>query len=329
MANSSLINIDTPVSVIDASVFKMGPDQVLYKNEEVATVKELAPLVTGLKNLLDSYIKLQVRVADPDLLPDVGEMAYNYGVITGSDDYIYSACKDTTELFAAGFDPGPEGVVDNTCNLVSLKTLESLTGGDVFGDLNSWTADLPALESCNTYFSRGPLTTFISQMPNLKSGKYMFSVGLEFTSWENNISSLENGIEMFARNVKLNHFASTLQHLVNGNGMFSGCTSLGDYEGSLASLLEGKDMFISCVLTKQSVSNIAAGINYVADLSWETIDEDVKTKYELTQDGFKRLDLGMPAAVVSQITTEANIIVSRGWDLYINGTKYEPVPPNA
>lgn len=38
MANSPLINIDTPVSVIDASVFKMGPDQVLYKNEEVATV---------------------------------------------------------------------------------------------------------------------------------------------------------------------------------------------------------------------------------------------------------------------------------------------------
>lgn len=88
-------------------------------------------------------------------------------------------------------------------------------------------------------------------------------------------------------------------------------------------------MFNSCILTKQSVSNIAAGINYVADLSWETLDEEVKTKYELTQDGFKRLDIGVPAAVVPQITTEANIIVSRGWDLYINGVKYDPVPPNA
>lgn len=109
--------------------------------------------------------------------------------------------------------------------------------------------------------------------------------------------------------------------------MFKG-TNLEDFRSSLTSLLSGVDMF-DCGLSLQGITQIAQTINNVNYITWDDVAAlGLETECGLDESGFKRIDITLDSTITEdKWVKSAQLIASKGWTAYINGTKYEPQPP--
>lgn len=145
---------------------------------------------------MDDYIKLQTRVADIDLLPQVATMADGLN----HEKYGRAIYETNRSLEGAGYvitedTVGPITGYDNC--FLSLNELFARENEEVvFPGVKKWYVDLPRLVSCHTNFSNGPVDEFTGNLPNLKKGQGMFEAS-SIEEWDGVLSSLEYGKWMF------------------------------------------------------------------------------------------------------------------------------------
>ena len=136
----------------------------------------------------------------------------------------------------------------------------------------------------------------------------MFFECRNLTSFSSDLSSLTNGGNMFYNCTKLTSFNSDLSSLTEGRYMFDGCSNLTSFNSDLSSLTDGNYMFWACKLDTPSVQNIADTINTINGTIYIGIGNSTPNTAE---------------------TTAFNTIASKGWTVYVNGSKYTPTSPAA
>ena len=160
-------------------------------------------------NLPQDYPKLISRVRIPEgalfeLYDDWGNM-------------VYTNCSDRIV-------DGTERYVDN--NFITFEwPLDNLEIGDRM------------FKNCRN------LSTFVSEMPKLRSGKYMFDMAIR----------VDDDDDRKGGDMKI--FKSDTSSLENGSYMFYG-SGLVSFKGSLKSLTNGENMFVGCRLDEESFHHI-------------------------------------------------------------------------
>ena len=100
--------------------------------------------------------------------------------------------------------------------------------------------------------------------------------------------------------------------------MFDYCSELESFFSDLSSLTNGYNMFNYCKLDTASVQIIADTIKDVNGLTNDYIDI------------YKQIDIGIGNSEPNeQEKTAFNKMVSKGWTVYVNGSKYTPTSPAA
>jgi hypothetical protein len=150
---------------------------------------------------------------------------------------------------------------------------------------------------CNT------ITSFSSDLSSLTEADSMFNGCDNLESFDSDLPNLTNGREMFFYCEKLTSFNGDLSSLTDGYYMFGYCWNLTSFSSDLSSLTDGYRMFDSCKLDTASVQNIADTINTYNG----TISIGIKSSKPYEQE-----------------ETALNTIASKGWTVYVNGSKYTP-----
>ena len=196
------------------------------------------------------------------------------------------------------------------------KPMDALfLGADIFTQelkdikLVTFDSDLSSLTNGQMMFTYClKLTSFSSDLSSLTNGAGMFqNAGL--TSWNIDLPNLTNGESMFSYCYGLRSWNIDLSNLTNGAWMFGNSGALNSFHSNLSSLTNGEHMFYGCCLDTASVRNIADTINTFNGIIHIGIDN--WTPNEQEEEAF-------------------NIMVSRGWTVYVNNRyEYTPTSPAA
>ena len=177
-------------------------------------------------------------------------------------------------------------------------------------NLASFDSKLTNLENGEHMFAETKLTTFDIDTPCLKQAGKMFYGCSNLSSFTRDLSNLTNGNCMFQQCSNLTTFSSDLSSLENGVWMFVRCTNLTTFTGDLSSLTDGDNMFGNCKLNTESLMFIADTINTVSSHS--------------------RIHIGIGNATPTEEEVEyLNEIHEKGWQVYVNGSKYTPAQASA
>ena len=158
------------------------------------------------------------------------------------------------------------------------------------------------------------LSEFNSDLSSLRAGSVMFAMCSSLTSFSSDMPSLTNGEGMFI-GCHLTTFSSDLSSLKNGFSMFGGCP-LTSFSSDLPNLTNGSSMFYGCKLDTASVQNIADTIKNVSSLTDGSSPGDEVYRIII-------IDIGN-STPNDQEKTAFNTIVSKGWTVFVNGSKYTP-----
>ena len=193
-----------------------------------------------------------------------------------------------------------------------LTNLENGSNTFAGAKFTSFNVDLPSLTNGNLMFSNCVnLTSFDVDLSSLTNGNLMFNCCTNLTSFTSDLSSLTNGGVMFNSCDNLTAFTSDLSSLTSGQYMFDGCSKLTTFTSDLSSLMDGRDMFYDCKLNTESLMFIA-----------DTINDSVTDK--------PRINLGIGNTSPTEEEVEyLNEIHEKGWQVYVNGSKYTPAQASA
>ena len=182
----------------------------------------------------------------------------------------------------------------------------------------SWTQSLADLEESNvTPSSGGPFD------PPIDFGYGMFIYCSNLTKFESDLGSLKGGQGMFLLCTGLESFSVSLPKLADGTYMFAMCENLTSFKSNLPSLTHAGNMFQGCKLDTESVQNIANSINDVNDLP---TDQMVIPEYI----GIRTITMGIGNTTPNAKEEDSfNLMVSKGWTVYVNGSQYTPTSPAA
>ena len=206
----------------------------------------------------------------------------------------------------------------------SLTTFNVVLSSLIYGEsmfwgctnLESFTSDLSSLTNGSWMFYQCyGLTAFDSNLSSLTDGDNMFDTCTNLTTFNSDLSSLTEGGAMFFGCSNLESFTSDLSNLTDGDNMFEGCSKLKSFTSDLSSLTYGSYMFYGCSLDSASVKNIAETINDV---------RNIETDYWNTNKIFY-IGIGNTSPNTEEIEA-FNAIVSKGWQLFVNGSSDAYVP---
>ena len=197
-----------------------------------------------------------------------------------------------------------------TINDVKAVDPNYLTNDIVDG---AWTQSLADLEESNvTPSSSGPFE------PPIDYGYGMFAFYSNLTSFDSDLGSLKGGQGMFLLCMGLESFSVSLPKLTDGSYMFALCENLTSFKSNLPSLTHAPNMFNGCKLDTESVQNIANSINDVNDLP---TDQIVIPEYI----GIRTITIGIGNTTPNVKEEDSfNLMVSKGWTIYVNGSTYTP-----
>jgi hypothetical protein len=136
----------------------------------------------------------------------------------------------------------------------------------------------------------------------------MFTYCDALASFSSDLPNLTDGYHMFKDCSNLTSFNGDLSELTDGEQMFEGCSNLTTFSSNLSKLTEGYGMFYRCKLDTASVQNIADTINTYNGQIYISIGNDEPNEQE--EEAF-------------------NTMVSKGWVVYVDGSKYTPTSPAA
>lgn len=205
---------------------------------------------------------------------------------------------------------------DSFDSLVYDKVLSS----DLYdGNPDSYFCDTNKIVEGSTIFAnKNEFKYFHSKLDNLKQGPSMF-YNTSLSEFIIDMPSLFNAYGMFMITPEadpcLTTFIGDLSSLRNAGNMFSGQEKLTTFISDLGSLHYATSMFSMCSLNTESVECIA-----------DTICDVLK------EDGYSGivLDIGIGNEMPSDREIMAfNTIHSKGWNVYVNGSKYTPTEPSA
>ena len=302
LTTDSQTTIYLPYEHIEAefSAIDKGQLQIHAPN---ATTKKASWKDSGVEDIPE----VQFKYKGCSTVDDV--MQYNW-----DEDMIY----DDENMFFTWSAPlwdleNGEGLFSTYSDMKEFSSdLPNLTNGSsMFEDcsnLTTFSSDLSSLTDGEYMFAGSGITSFSSDLSSLTDGGSMFSSCYNLESFSSDLSSLTNGTEMFYNCENLTTFSSDLSSLVNGYYMFQYCENLINFNSKLSSLEDGIQMFHGCKLDTASVQNIADTIN--------------------TYNGYIDIGIGNSTPNEQEITA-FNKMVSKGWTVYVNGSKYTPTSPAA
>ena len=207
-------------------------------------------------------------------------------------------------------------------DLSNLKEGKMMFGAAI--TLNLFSSNLDNLEDgTSMFFNCQALVSFNSNLPNLIDGGAMFCRCYKLDTFSTELPNLVYGDEMFTDCHNLTSFSANLNKLTMGYNMFNGCSKLTSFTSDLSSLTNGYWMFEGCRLNTESVQIIADTIKDVNGLQGSGEGASVA---QVRRD----LDVGIGAIIPNEQEEAAfNTIASKGWTLFVNGSRYIPTSPAA
>lgn len=319
----------------------LGWNNIEFASQEATVLNDCRRIV---KKGWNVYLNGQRITGEPWTDPEVPEGEYE-NLSTGvAYDTLYSANIKAQSLLTGA---------------TVEKTITSVNGNMVYTSGNAYKME-PALESVTDIsaasgtgmFSYTALTSFTSYLTQLTNSKSMFNNCLNLQSFTGYLNSVEYAKEMFKNcsklvnlhlesglnalkdgqsmfeNTNLSNFNYNLPALVDGRSMFKGSNNLTGFTGTLDSLLSATDMFIDTNLSLASIESIATNIQNISakDKNDSTLWQAPDGSYFDSSDR-GRIDISYNNTNDSSFEAYCQMIISKGWDIYVNGSKIDIEKP--